>query len=253
MSRFATPLNAPCNTLQRPSRTNNVSLAFCKCLLLELTSKRIMRIIFFFPILALISFGQVFLAADALYLQPWASLFEAFAIGSFFMLVSAFLSRFRSTSRYEEEAFRLKDGSSISHNVLSVSSYSTRRRCLNDSIAQRKRIAVFQYALVAVVLGAVTDITLKANVYCETTNNAHFSKIWVSYARCLREKWLTKAVNCLQNPLRGRRSRFSRHLHVEGESNIETAPGLQKAPSIEVDHHHGDYPECMAACPTRYP
>ena len=139
-----------------------------------------MRIISFFPILALINFGQVFLASDALYLQPWASLFEAFAIASFFMLVSVLLGKFRTNTIYSEEAYRLKDGSSIGHAVLSVSIASACGRTAAHSNTQRKRIGVFQYAIVALILGAVTDITLKANVYCETTNNVHFAKIWVS-------------------------------------------------------------------------
>ena len=53
---------------------------------------RILRIIFFYPVLAAISIGSIALNNSALYLQPWGDIYEAFALANFFLMVSTFIS-----------------------------------------------------------------------------------------------------------------------------------------------------------------
>ena len=60
-----------------------------------------MRIIFLIPVLTLVSFGSVQLGENALYLQPWSFIYEAFALASFLMLVCAYIS----PHSYHQEQF----------------------------------------------------------------------------------------------------------------------------------------------------
>lgn len=60
-----------------------------------------MRIIFFIPVLSLVSFGSVQLGENALYLLPWSFLYEGFALANFFMLVCTYIS----PQAYHQEQF----------------------------------------------------------------------------------------------------------------------------------------------------
>ena len=51
--------------------------------------------------LSLVSFGMIYLESNAVYLQPWAVAYEAFALASYFMLVNVFIS----PDRYSEADF----------------------------------------------------------------------------------------------------------------------------------------------------
>ena len=127
-----------------------------------------MRIIFFIPALAIISWGCIALQLNAWYLQPWSYIFEAFALASFFMLVCDFISpNAEDHARFFDE-LRLKDG-----------------KIAGSAWFFRARKAVYQYTPVAIVLGIAQDATFAAGVYCVTETNVHFAKLWLTIIKAV--------------------------------------------------------------------
>ena len=62
------------------------------------------------PVLSVVSFGSIYLQGNAIYLQPWGSVYEAFALASFFMLINAFISPDHSSEAAFFDRVKLKNG-----------------------------------------------------------------------------------------------------------------------------------------------
>ena len=104
------------------------------------------------PVYAVVSFGDIYLQGNSVYLQPWASVYEAFALASFFMLVNTFISPDHSSEAAFFDKVKLKSGktagaawfnvrlgyralsSSADHRVVEESSHSfpIYTRCYNS-------------------------------------------------------------------------------------------------------------------------
>ena len=62
------------------------------------------------PVLSVVSFGSIYLQGNAIYLQPWGSVYEAFALANFFMLINAFISPDHSSEAAFFDKVKLKNG-----------------------------------------------------------------------------------------------------------------------------------------------
>ncbi|KEF56161.1 uncharacterized protein A1O9_07742 [Exophiala aquamarina CBS 119918] len=130
---------------------------------------KILRICSLIPIYSILSLVTIAAPNSFVYLTPWLEFFEAWALGSFFLLLCEFVS---PSTQFRDVFFA----------ALEVPQRRRGKVQPQDGLEwfRKKWFAVFQYVIVAILIAIITAITQAANVYCLTSNKIHFAHIWCS-------------------------------------------------------------------------
>lgn len=123
--------------------------------------KQIIRIIFIIPVFAVMSFLSVAFNDASIYLEPLETLYESFALSSFFLLLLAFIQE----DDVERQAFFETSGT--------VAAY------------RKTALCVFQFPVVQFILFVVTEITEATGSYCATSDKLYFAHIWITVITAL--------------------------------------------------------------------
>ncbi|KAI0154911.1 organic solute transporter Ostalpha-domain-containing protein [Xylariaceae sp. FL1272] len=127
--------------------------------------QKIMRIALFLPWTAALSFLQVLLPGQAVYIEPFATYIEAVALGAFFLLLCEFIA----PSREQRDVF-----------FAALPPTAGKKGNKNGLEWFRLRwILIFQFPPVALFAAILTVITQAAGVYCEFKTSTHFAKLWI--------------------------------------------------------------------------
>ncbi|KAF7562253.1 hypothetical protein G7046_g1881 [Stylonectria norvegica] len=124
---------------------------------------KIMKIGTLITMYSTICFLSVCFPKAEVYIKVWLDLVEAFALGSFFLLLCEYISP-NHEQRYVFFAAKRIDG---------VQWFKTRW------------FMIFQFPVAALVVSAATDITQAAGIYCEWGSGIHFAKLWLSVIRSI--------------------------------------------------------------------
>ncbi|KAJ5219627.1 hypothetical protein N7468_008831 [Penicillium chermesinum] len=129
---------------------------------------KIMKISALLPLYSITSWLCLAFPHQAAYIDPWISVFESAALGSFFLLMCEFIS---TDSRTELDLF---------FSAFQVPQKKGDKKRIGGLAWFRKSwIAIFQYPPIAVLIAIVTDITEAASVYCEESSKPYFAHIWL--------------------------------------------------------------------------
>ncbi|KAJ6005225.1 hypothetical protein N7451_003169 [Penicillium sp. IBT 35674x] len=150
---------------------------------------KILKICFLIPLYTITSFLSICYPHAFVYLSPWLELFQAVALGSFFLLLCEFIS---SDSQSDLDVFFIafqpppkKQGKApvtgsawfrVSIPILSRWGLPS----LTRLFSQKKWIAIFQYPIVALLTSLATDFTQVAGVYCLDSNKVYFAHLWLT-------------------------------------------------------------------------
>ncbi|KAL4791935.1 organic solute transporter Ostalpha-domain-containing protein [Aspergillus venezuelensis] len=129
---------------------------------------KIMKICLLLPLYSITSFLAICFPTAAVSITPWMEVYQALALGSFFLLLCEFLSVDHAGD--VDEFFKTyeppqKPGKS---GVTGI-----------DWLG-KQWLAIWQYPIVALVVAIATDITEALDVYCLESNNVHFAHIWLT-------------------------------------------------------------------------
>jgi hypothetical protein len=129
---------------------------------------RIIRISLLIPGYAIYSYLCIVFPDAQVSLLPWRDVIEAWALCSFWLLLCEYISG----SEDERDLFfaglqlpKKKNGKPNTQNPLVW--------------YRRKWIAIFQFPVIAILVGVVTDITEKLNTYCNASYSPHFAHLWM--------------------------------------------------------------------------
>ncbi|KAK5053934.1 hypothetical protein LTR84_001896 [Exophiala bonariae] len=130
---------------------------------------KILKICSLIPIYSIISFVTIAEPNSFVYLDPWLELFQAWALGNFFLLLCEFVS---PSTQYRDVFFA----------ALEVPKSRRTKGQSQDGLEwyRKKWFAIFQFVIVAILVAIITDITQAANMYCLTSNKAYFAHLWCS-------------------------------------------------------------------------
>uniref|UniRef100_A0A8H7K6X7 Uncharacterized protein n=1 Tax=Bionectria ochroleuca TaxID=29856 RepID=A0A8H7K6X7_BIOOC len=118
---------------------------------------KIMRIATLITMFSIISFLSVAFPKAYVYIHPWLGFVEAFAIGSFFLLLCDF----------------------ISPNDDQRDIYIAAKRHNGAKWFRSRWIMIFQLPIVSFVVAVGTDITAAAGIYCEWKSSPKFAKAYL--------------------------------------------------------------------------
>ncbi|KAJ9148694.1 hypothetical protein NKR23_g5001 [Pleurostoma richardsiae] len=128
---------------------------------------KIMRICVIIPIYAIFSFISIVVPAAYAYLEPWIDLFQAIALGDFFLLMSEFVT---PTDRHRDLFF----------SALEIPQKKRGQSTLDGLAWYRKKwTAIFQYVVVSLAIAILTDIFEAANKYCLESSKPYFAHLWL--------------------------------------------------------------------------
>ncbi|VUC26645.1 unnamed protein product, partial [Clonostachys rosea] len=119
---------------------------------------KIMRIATLITMFSIISFLSVAFPKAYVYIHPWLGFVEAFAIGSFFLLLCDF----------------------ISPNDDQRDIYIAAKRHNGAKWFRSRWIMIFQLPIVSFVVAIGTDITAAAGIYCQWKSSPKFAKAYLS-------------------------------------------------------------------------
>ena len=143
---------------------------------------KIIRIIMVIPVYSLYSFFCVVFAQAQVSLLPWQDLVQAFALGNFFLLLLELISP------HEDQRSLFFAGIDLPGFADSFSLGGKKKKTPTkpkkpvDALAwyRRKWIAVFQFILVSMVVGIITDVTEATGNFCDTSYNPRFAHLWMT-------------------------------------------------------------------------
>ncbi|RVX67899.1 hypothetical protein B0A52_08504 [Exophiala mesophila] len=130
---------------------------------------KILKICALIPIEAFLNFISIVEPNAYVYLDPWIDVFQAWALGSFFLLMCEFVSPSAQFRDVFFAAFKVPQ----------------RRRNRDPGLGglewyRKQWFAVFQYLLISIGVAIATDITQAINKYCLESNSIHFAQLWLS-------------------------------------------------------------------------
>ncbi|RAL13081.1 OSTA/TMEM184 family protein, partial [Aspergillus homomorphus CBS 101889] len=128
---------------------------------------KIMRICTLLPLYSVLSFIAICAPEAHVYIDPWLDLFQAVALGIFYLLMLELLAP--SSSR--------KD---MFFAPLAIAPSGTESPAESPGWYRKTWIAIFQYPAVALLASIVTDITQAAGVYCLESNKPYFAHLWLT-------------------------------------------------------------------------
>lgn len=168
-------------------------LGYARCRAPELTDvdSRILKICVLIPLYTVLSFVTVVAPDSYVYLTPWIDVYQAIALGSFFLLLCEYVSPSLESRDVFFAAMSVplkgkKQGQSISglefYRVCSQSACPLRRAqwVKELTLHKKKWFAIFQYPIVATGVAVIQDVTQAANVFCLENSSIHFAHLWVS-------------------------------------------------------------------------
>ena len=134
------------------------------------------------PVFSLYSFLCVVFAEAQVSLLPWQDVVQAFALGNFFLLMLELISP------HEDQRSLFFAGIDLPGPADAFSLGGKKKKNPSkpkkpvDALAwyRRKWIAVFQFILVSIVVGIVTDITEATGDFCDTSYNPKFAHLWMT-------------------------------------------------------------------------
>ncbi|KAJ5526559.1 hypothetical protein N7513_010718 [Penicillium frequentans] len=130
---------------------------------------KILKICFLIPLYTIASFLSICYPHAFVYLSPWLELFQAVALGSFFLLLCEFIS---SDSRSDLDVFFI---------AFQPPQKKQKKASMTGLEWFRKQwIAIFQYPVVALLTSLATDFTQVAGVYCLDSNKVYFAHLWLT-------------------------------------------------------------------------
>ncbi|KAJ5934092.1 hypothetical protein N7466_003639, partial [Penicillium verhagenii] len=129
----------------------------------------ILRISLLIPLYTITSFLSICKPYAYVYITPWLELFQAVALGSFFLLLCEFISR---DSQSEIDVF---------FSAFQAPQKKQNKPSLGGLEWFRKQwIAIFQYPVVALLTSLATDFTQIAGVYCLESGKVYFAHVWLT-------------------------------------------------------------------------
>ena len=143
-----------------------------------------MRIACLIPFYSLFSLLSICFPKADVYISPWLDVVQAFALGSFFLLMCEFVSEDTQERDSFFNALEIKDkkGRKPSGGSLfwyRVSDHSSAMGPDSHICTQRQWFMIFQYPIVAILSSILTDITQAAGVYCTYVSKPYFARLWV--------------------------------------------------------------------------
>ena len=132
------------------------------------------------PAFSLYSFFCVVFAQAQVSLLPWQELVQALALGNFFLLMLELISPHEDQRSLFFAGIDLP-GIGEAFGVGGKNKKPKKPKKPIDALAwyRRKWIAVFQFVLVSIVVGIVTDVTEATGNYCDTSYNPKFAHLWM--------------------------------------------------------------------------
>ncbi|KAL3458717.1 organic solute transporter Ostalpha-domain-containing protein [Aspergillus heterothallicus] len=129
---------------------------------------KIMKICLLLPLYSITSFLAICFPTAAVSITPWMEVYQALALGSFFLLLCEFLSAGRASGVNEF-----------------FDTYEPPQKAGKPGVTGiewlgKQWLAIWQYPIVALVVAIATDITEALDVYCLESNNVHFAHIWLT-------------------------------------------------------------------------
>ncbi|KAH0844673.1 hypothetical protein AYO21_02004 [Fonsecaea monophora] len=134
---------------------------------------KILKICLLLPFNSLLSLLGIAFPNAYPYLDPWTDVWEAIALGSFFLLLCEFVSPspdFRDVFFAALEVPRSRRAAEKGRNAHGSGLEWYRKRW----------VVVFQYVVISLGVAVATDITQAFNKYCLESSNIHFSHIWLT-------------------------------------------------------------------------
>ncbi|KAJ5636861.1 uncharacterized protein N7484_010174 [Penicillium longicatenatum] len=130
---------------------------------------KILKICFLIPLYTITSFLSICYPHAFVYLTPWLDLFQAVALGSFFLLLCEFIAR----------------DSQANVDVFFVAFQPPQKKGNKAPLTglewfRKQWIAIFQYPVVALLTSLATDFTQVAGVYCLDSNKVYFAHLWLT-------------------------------------------------------------------------
>ncbi|EXJ86043.1 hypothetical protein A1O1_06412 [Capronia coronata CBS 617.96] len=129
---------------------------------------KILKICALIPIYAVLSFITIAVPDSYVYLTPWIEVFQAIALGSFFLLLCEYVSPSAQTRDVFFAALKVSEKKG--KQVQGLGWY------------RRRWFLIFQYPLVTFAVAIITDATQPSNEYCLESSNIHFAHLWCSIA-----------------------------------------------------------------------
>ncbi|KAL6716763.1 hypothetical protein ACLMJK_006331 [Lecanora helva] len=128
---------------------------------------KIIRIILMVPVFALVYLIAALFLHAAVYLQPWADLYESIALASYFLLLVTYCE---PVSARQDEFF---DALGHEHGKS------------NLRLLRRTWVYVFQYVPTSFIVALATDVTQAKGLYCANGSGIHFAHQWLTGFRCI--------------------------------------------------------------------
>ncbi|KAJ5376953.1 hypothetical protein N7509_013839 [Penicillium cosmopolitanum] len=129
---------------------------------------KIMKICILLPLYTVTSFLSICFPRAYTFLAPWLEVFQAVALGSFFLLLCEFISKDSATEiDIFFVAFEAPQKKGKSH-ITGLEWF------------RKQWIAIFQYPIVALGVAITTDITQAAGIYCLESNEPYFAHLWLT-------------------------------------------------------------------------
>ncbi|KAL4862733.1 organic solute transporter Ostalpha-domain-containing protein [Aspergillus spectabilis] len=128
---------------------------------------KIMKSCLLLPLYSITSFLAIYFPTAAVSLTPWMEVYQALALGSFFLLLCEYI-------------FAGHEGDMNTFFAAFDPPQKKGKEGLSGTKWLGKQwLAIWQYPIVALGVAVVTDVTEALDVYCLESNKAHFAHIWV--------------------------------------------------------------------------
>lgn len=135
----------------------------------------------FIPVYSLYSFLCVVFASKQVSLTPWQQLVEAFAMGNFFLLLLELISPHEDQRSLFFAGIDLPGLADTFSMGKKKKPKTAKPKKATDVLAwyRRKWIAVWQFVLVSIMVGIVTDVTEALGKFCDSSYNPKFAHVWM--------------------------------------------------------------------------
>ncbi|KAJ5732995.1 hypothetical protein N7533_013442 [Penicillium manginii] len=143
---------------------------------------RITKICILLPLCTITSFLSVCFPHAYTSLKPWLDVFQAVALGSFFLLLCELISKDSDTETdIFFTAFEVPQNKGKSHLTglkwFRVFPYTA---LTPASLCQNQWIPIFQYPVIAFGVAIATDVTQAVEIYCLGSNEPYFAHLWLA-------------------------------------------------------------------------
>jgi len=119
------------------------------------------------PFYSIFSFLAICFPPAFVYLIPWIAVFQAVALGSFFLLLCEFIS----PSPAQRDVFFA---------ALQVPNEKGTAGAAGLTWYRRKWIMIFQYPIVSIITSVATAVAQAAKAYCLYSSKPYFAHLWIS-------------------------------------------------------------------------